>query len=425
MQISSAGSIGSVNGGFGKDYVTNGRKWRPDFDSETGSEKSLAETKYILLREDSSASALSFSFHYNTLRTIENPHALMNGGFGESSTDLSLPRTMKRRQSEGNTPLDFIEEGLANKNALARKHSKDSLNSIEIYDRVTSPHVVYHNGMANGQGPPNSQKENAPSLETIDQADEAINLLPEQKSSSKHGVTNPTFRGDNAKPEPNWQDLVLEELKLKSKSEDEEEKYDSLVNDKNVHIFGYSNDSLASSTGTRSVLDPPAQFRDSSGTDFRDSSGTEISVAIVQPMKKGDIGKNNDEDRRVTEDSPEPSPSKKQPPPVAKKPQNGSVKQGLQREPSSEAEVAVQPAAAEAVPLPKHTTIVMVHDTPMTNGYHEDSLGNGHIPNGIENGGKTFKARDAFLHNVQQNENTQKPSAHVQPRQYLDSDTRL
>ena len=132
----------TVYGGYNRGFVTNGRKWRPDGSvnsmgadsiSEAGSQKSSASgvpmnNRYIILREDSTSSAYNFNFHYNTLRAIDHPHALTHGGFGESSTDATLPRTLKKKRNRSGdvAETDFcyiIDKGSKNSSRYASKES--------------------------------------------------------------------------------------------------------------------------------------------------------------------------------------------------------------------------------------------------------------------------------------------------------------
>ena len=53
----------------------------------------LNGTKYVMLREHSTASSYDFdTFHFNTLKAMEGPYAAKIGGFGETSTDNTLPK---------------------------------------------------------------------------------------------------------------------------------------------------------------------------------------------------------------------------------------------------------------------------------------------------------------------------------------------
>lgn len=436
FQISSAGSVRSAASVEypKRGYVTNGRKWRPEFDSDTGSEKYSADSKYILLREDSSASALSFSNHYNTLHTIEHPHALMMGGFGESSTDVTLPRAAskkKRRVANGDISLDSIEDPMGvmpSNSTLRRIQSKDSLNSIEIYDRVSKPRSFRVNGYANGHGPPveprieNAEDSDNASLDTIDKADEGLgakplvenNIVP--KTNMRRGIINLSYQADQEveeKPNPNWQEEVIDELKKKS---DEQEKYDSLVNEKNASMFGYENPTVASGD---SQLDPPS--------DFRDSRESEISVAVVQPLKQ-EVAKPRRYSKKDNGKRSSWSPtSKKQPPPIARKPSNGFI-------PDPRRHSTLDPIASAREEAVGGKVIENGPDTsskePMVNGVPETVVMNGHGPmvNGLDpetppenEVGRVKK----FVFDIQQKDAGLKPSAHVQPQVQRYGDTRL
>ena len=422
--------------------MTNGRKWRPEFDSETGSEKSSADAKYILLREDSSASALSFSNHYNTLRTIDSPHALMTGGFGESSTDLTIPRTSKKKKRlthNGDISLDSIEdpmEVMPSSTTLKRKQSKDSLNSIEIYDRVSRPRGSGTNGYVNGHGPPPSarrgdrgEESDNCSLDTIDQEDDDHLEVDEPVAREqpiaapvRRGIINLSFQAEDPseKVDANWQANVIDELKRASSASsrppslrptsqpppppthppptDHDDRYDSLLSAKNAHLFGYDNKTIADSTDSH--IDPPS--------DFRDSKDSEISVAVVQPLKQERPLYLRDNKRdSIPEASGYSPPSKKLPPPVAKKPQNGSVKTGLSRQSSAD-------PITKGTPIVNGITVnghaVNGHEPPMVNGVnHEEEQDVGKVKQ--------------FIKDLQQKEAGLKPSAHVHPQRY--GDTRL
>ena len=74
--------------------LKKGNAWRPNYSSENSSEHgSLKSTKYLLRQESrKSVTSMSSDFHFSTLKHLEHDHAVVLGGFGETSTDYTLSR---------------------------------------------------------------------------------------------------------------------------------------------------------------------------------------------------------------------------------------------------------------------------------------------------------------------------------------------
>ena len=77
---------------FSRSGHRNGKKWRPNYSSENSSEVGSVKSSKMLLRAESRQSTTSSEFHFNTLKQLEHPNAIVLGGFGETSTDYTLGR---------------------------------------------------------------------------------------------------------------------------------------------------------------------------------------------------------------------------------------------------------------------------------------------------------------------------------------------
>ncbi len=308
--------------------MTNGRKWRPDgsvngMNADTISEAESMKSngtagsmamngRYIILREDSTSSAFSFNMHYNTLHAIEHPHAL-GYGFGESSTDATLPRTLRKKHSRSasgdmaetefmNYPMDrhsrnssryASRESIISGNSLDQLGSRVSVKSTGSIKRGSHVPNGMHIPVPNGidqNGPnnhrmfkKNSEKDRSRSNSldfdkhsqgTIDEAD----YIASTRSLPRHAHRNPAFRDDGDLDRPVFVENGHWDGKRNPAAQD------SIVVSSNLNMFSYDNHAMDKSLprnkgkGKRSsgVVDPPPQFRDPNTT-----------IAIVQPVKGG------------------------------------------------------------------------------------------------------------------------------------------
>ena len=257
---------GIESGGYNRGYLTNGEKWRPKFDwaaSDAGSEKSHPGSKYIMLREDSTSSAYSFNQHYQTIRAIDHPHALMMGGFGETDTDMTLPRHTRKKSSLGSlSSMQELDENVFNTVKLDNNKNKVKLNGM----------IPHSSAPDSGRGssessPPSPGEEDRRSVVTMERQDSVLD--------TPGGVLNPVF-DDNvgelcepaAVPRQPWHDSLMSMPPGSS---------DSLLSRTDMHLFAYENravvpDEVSISSKASSLVAPPLQFRDS-----------DPSIAVVKP----------------------------------------------------------------------------------------------------------------------------------------------
>ncbi len=356
----------TVYGGYNynRGYVTNGRKWRPDGSvnsmgadtvSEAGSQKSsssaLVNSRCFILREDSTtSSAHNFDFHYNTLRAIDHPHALTTSGFGESSTDATLPRTLrKKRQRSGDVAeTDFcytidkasrhssrsasresvIEDGASDlfgsrgsvKSTGSLKRGVHVPNGMVIpmpnhSDRPHSPHRLFKKNSSRNSSRQNSVDLDNQSRGTIDEADEVLDAS--SRSLNGTGRRNPAFRDDS--------EITIDAVFVDGS---DRTAMDSIVSTKNIDMFSYENHAMESDSmprtkiktkGKNGYVDPPVQFRDPN----------EPAVAVIQPVSgtdKGSVDKNDNTIDSKRKDSKKGGSSYR--PAVSKKPSRPVVKNG-------------------------------------------------------------------------------------------------
>ena len=357
----------TVYGGYNRGFVTNGRKWRPDGSvnsmgadtiSEAGSQKSSSSgpmnSRYIILREDSTSSAYNFDFHYNTLRAIDHPHALTRSGFGESSTDATLPRTLRKKHRHSDVAeTDFcytIDKGSKNSSRYASRESmvsdasdlfgsRSSIKStgslkngghvpngmvIQVHNVVDHAalhnHRLYKKNSSRSSSRKNSADFDRQSQGTIDEADQGLDV----SHRSLNGHRNPAFSGDD---EINIDDPVFVESEKQWKSwgvgrDCDPASTDSLVDTKNIDMFSYDNHAMekgslprAKGNGKNGHVDPPVQFRDPN----------EPAVAVIQP-RQNTAGKDSNyeskrKDSKKDHSYSRPAVSKKTSRPV----KNGSI----------------------------------------------------------------------------------------------------
>lgn len=157
--------------------VTNGPKWRPKLEgsnSDSGSVDAQENNKYVLLREDSNVSSLSQ--HYMTLNALDHPHALTMGGFGESSTDQTLPHSKFSERFNETQFNGKSKENLFIQNEKAPTTDKNKNKLIHNH-----PSFMSHDS---GHG---SSESDPPSIEDDHQS------LVEESLNEAGGINNPVF----------------------------------------------------------------------------------------------------------------------------------------------------------------------------------------------------------------------------------------
>ena len=437
----------TVYGGYNRGFVTNGRKWRPDGSvnsmgadtiSEAGSQKSSASgvpmnSRYIILREDSTSSAYNFNFHYNTLRAIDHPHALTTSGFGESSTDATLPRTLRKKRNRGVAETDFcysIDKGSRDSSRYASKESMVSDGGSDMFGSRSSikstgslkngghvpngmvipvpngvdhgaPHThrLYKKNSSTSSSRKNSEDFDRHSQGTIDEADQGLDV----SNRALNGQRNHAFRDDD---EINIDDPVFVEGEKQYKSwgvpsNTDPNSMDSLVNKKNIDMFSYDNHAMEKGSlprskgkGKNGYVDAPIQFRDPS----------EPAVAVIQPVK-GDPRRGNVDKNGITLESRRKDSKRDNSyvrPPVSKKPsrpmKNGSIP------------VATTPPYSHN-PSPTSTATKNTNQSPSSN------VPNGKLPHGSPS--KSGNSKSSFLYGeVKDYSHTNghhKPAAEVNP----------
>ncbi len=450
----------NVYGGYNRGFVTNGRKWRPDGQvtgmggagdtaSEAGSHKSstssavLANSRYIILREDSTSSANNFDVHYSTLRAIDQPHALTTEGFGETSTDTTLPRALrkKRYRSGDIAETDFcysVDKGSRDSSRCASRESIisdlgsevlgsrgsiKSTGSLKSGGHVPNGMVIpVPNGADDGVGhghrlfkknsSRNSSRQSSVDLDsqsrgTIDEADRGLDT---SNRSHQGGRRNPAFRGGDE--EINVDDPVLQSERdwraWGVSREPDSSAMDSIVSTKNIELFSYDNHAVDSSDsvvpkpkgrGRNGYVDPPPQFRDPN----------EPAVAIIQPVKGGKerLSRQNAVDRNsndVNSKNSSRNSNSNYRPPVSKKPsrplKNGTIP------------VAATPPYSHN-PSPTSTA---------NNNRSRSPVSNGKLPHESQSG------KSSFLHSGKdrnQANGYHKPAAQVTPQPKQLADVRL
>ena len=311
MQISLNGDV-KTNRGFSSGPA---RKWKPDYDtrSEDSCATATSEQKghYGVLREESSASANQWThaqydantLRANTLKAIESAHAVNMGGFGESSTDMTLPRNIAKRHSgnnnsNNNEPMTqetkFIMDPDEGINVVS-----DGKISVDVESRVghSTPVKSRHNHTSPAS-PRNSTGYRAYDNNVISVDDEKPILY---KSVSSAVSESPP-------PDKNWQDGVLSELQSQSKKGNKLIASDDLITNDNAYLFAYDNKALAASdislaSSKKSVIEPPPEFRD--------LADAPPAVAVVRPsvndlknqfeQGRGQAGNNKQRTRPVSE----------------------------------------------------------------------------------------------------------------------------
>ena len=115
--------------GYNDSYVSNGRKWSNSDSDQSGS------GKYKPLRD---------SANYPTLKAMEWDHAVVMGGFGESSTDYTLRPKKKGNSQTVETPLNTPEDcrmsldlanGIDNPSFEQEKEKRKALRSADLYKK--------------------------------------------------------------------------------------------------------------------------------------------------------------------------------------------------------------------------------------------------------------------------------------------------
>ncbi len=449
----------TVYGGYNRGFVTNGRKWRPDgsvngMGADTISEAESMRSngtagsmpgmngRYVILREDSTSSAFSFNMHYNTLHAIEHPHALTMGGFGESSTDATLPRTLRKKHSRSasgdmaetefmNYPIDrhsrnssryASRESIISGNSLDQLGSRVSVKSTGSLKRgshvpngmhIPVPNGIDHNGPnTHRKFRKNSEKARRNSLDfdkhsqgTIDEADSVLDITS-TRSLPRHAHRNPAFRDDE---DQQWKPYD---------GTRNPHSQDSIVFTSNLNMFSYDNHAMDKSLprskgkGKRSsnVVDPPPEFRDP-------------TIAIVQPVKggHGHLHRQNAVDRNDNDLKPRKAShnsSKDVNRRHSKPVQNGVIQNGVIPVGTT---TAYSIGSSQTLPTNRHRS--------------PSSTSNGRIPNKSHdssslkrNSGKN-PSQSSFLHqnghrDWSQSNGHYKPSAQVYP-QPKDADVRL
>ena len=183
--------------------------------------------KIAILGTDSSSPNSSYQFydesddfHSNTLKAVEFPHALQSG-FGESSTDKTLPKKMSKKDK-------------------LRYKVNDKRKSIEMNGIDPNFNNVMTDTMCSKKG-----------MSTITVENETI--------------TNPSPSEDSTGS------LI--------------ERDNQLINDKNAELFSYSNPAFSpdESTNPETCITPPREFQDSTQEIAAAERPTEPNVAIVLP----------------------------------------------------------------------------------------------------------------------------------------------
>ncbi len=212
------------------------------------------------------------------------------GGFGETSTDMTLPRTLKKKRI---LDVDYQETRfishpngfIASQNSIYshRPAIFSSINeNLDKNDNHFPTNGVIPNGHVNASdsgrgssesgGPPSPlEDDDRHSMATIDAADCALD--------QSNGVQNPVFENDpdeldcskSSKPSPDKPAVISTPPTPMSGANE------ALINSQNMHLFAYENIAMQNGLPKREggqMIDPPAEFRDMS---------SEPSVAVVQP----------------------------------------------------------------------------------------------------------------------------------------------
>ena len=396
--------------------------------SEAGSQKSSSSvpmsSRYIILREDSTSSAYNFDFHYNTLRAVDHPHALTMNGFGESSTDATLPRTLRKKHRRNDVAeTDFcytIDKGSRNSSRYASRESviSDASDMFGSRSSIKSTGSLKNGGhVPNGMvipipngidhaGPHNNNKlykknssrnhsrNNSVDFDrrsqgTLDEADEGLdvsNRLP-------NGHKNPAFRDDD---EINIDDPVFVESENQWRSwgvspDSDPANMDSLVDTRNIDMFSYDNHAMEKGSlprgkgkGKNGYVDPPLQFRDPN----------EPAVAVIQPRQNTGGTGSDSKSKNLKKDNSylRPAVSKKPSRPV----KNGSIP------------VAATPPYSHD---PSPTSTANKSRSPSSN------MSNGKLPHDLSS--KPSKSKSSFLYaggkDYSHTNGHHKPAAEVNP----------
>ena len=136
-----------------------------------------------LLREDSRHSTASDVFHFNTLRHLDHPNAIVLGGFGETSTDYTLTRN-------GTLPNcnSFKRNGTLPQNGSVHYNKGDnSSDEVIITDTIKSKaeqaEITFNNHKMQTQGYDNPSLSKSDSMDSMEKAMLAVR---QQEAQQQH-----------------------------------------------------------------------------------------------------------------------------------------------------------------------------------------------------------------------------------------------
>ena len=236
-------------------------------------------------------------YDFRTLRAIEHSHALVYGGFGESSTDKTLPKT-KRSTKKRKAKKKVEETEITNNNDATvifvrdPRKSKGSIKSVDSVKRKslgpTSEQVVH--GTIDGntvsskagvayvlyenedikiacnshRNSPNGSLSPSVTLDTGNAGDDYV----DSKSIGSADLDRRSCDSRDERAIEEWKDMIQKEF---DKTLHDTNPQDDLVDANNEHLFVYDNKALAVSTPSlsgavqsESTIEPPSEFKDAS-----------------------------------------------------------------------------------------------------------------------------------------------------------------